>query len=77
MYCAARCVFCWRHHTNPVGKEWKWNMDSAREIIETGIEKHTKMIHEFKGVPGVKEDRLIEGYKVQLLFIYLLRPIMY
>ena len=21
--CANKCVFCWRHHTNPVGKEWK------------------------------------------------------
>lgn len=22
--CANKCVFCWRHYTNPVGKEWKY-----------------------------------------------------
>lgn len=22
--CANKCVFCWRHHKNPVGTEWKW-----------------------------------------------------
>uniref|UniRef100_A0A1B6CFF3 Flavodoxin-like domain-containing protein n=1 Tax=Clastoptera arizonana TaxID=38151 RepID=A0A1B6CFF3_9HEMI len=25
--CANKCVFCWRHHTNPVGTEWRWKMD--------------------------------------------------
>ena len=25
--CANKCVFCWRHHSNPVGTEWKWAMD--------------------------------------------------
>ena len=24
---ANKCVFCWRHHKNPVGTEWKWSMD--------------------------------------------------
>lgn len=47
-------------------------MDSAREIIESGIEKHTKMIHEFKGVPGVKKERICEGYKVHFLQLYFL-----
>ena len=28
--CANKCVFCWRHHTNPVGREWRWQMDDAR-----------------------------------------------
>ena len=22
--CANKCVFCWRHHKNPVATEWKW-----------------------------------------------------
>ena len=24
--CANKCVFCWRHHTNPVGTEWRWKV---------------------------------------------------
>lgn len=39
-------------------------MDSAFEIISKGVENHIRMIREFKGVPGVKEERLNEGYKV-------------
>lgn len=62
--CANKCVFCWRHHTNPVGKEWKWNMDAPREIIENGIALHRKMIKEYSGAPGVQEQRLSEGYQV-------------
>jgi hypothetical protein len=22
--CANKYVFCWRHHKNPVGREWRW-----------------------------------------------------
>lgn len=39
-------------------------MDSAFEIVTKGVENHIRMIKEFKGVPGVKEERLLEGYKV-------------
>lgn len=66
--CANKCVFCWRHHSNPVGKEWKWNMDRPEAIVSDAIQEHIKMINEFKGVPGVKSERLVEGYKVELLF---------
>ena len=30
--CANKCVFCWRHHTNPVGTEWKWLMDEPDKV---------------------------------------------
>ncbi|CDP07518.1 unnamed protein product [Coffea canephora] len=50
--CANKCVFCWRHHTNPVGKSWQWKMDDPLEIVNTAIELHTKMIRQMKGVPG-------------------------
>ncbi|GAB2273541.1 S-adenosyl-L-methionine-dependent tRNA 4-demethylwyosine synthase, partial [Dionaea muscipula] len=49
--CANKCVFCWRHHTNPVGKSWQWKMDDPLEIVNTAIESHTKMIKQMKGVP--------------------------
>lgn len=50
--CANKCVFCWRHHTNPVGKSWQWKMDDPLEIVNAAIDQHTKMIKQMKGVPG-------------------------
>lgn len=50
--CANKCVFCWRHHTNPVGKSWQWKMDDPLDIVNTAIDLHTKMIKQMKGVPG-------------------------
>jgi wyosine [tRNA(Phe)-imidazoG37] synthetase (radical SAM superfamily) len=50
--CANKCVFCWRHHTNPVGKSWRWQMDAPSEIVTGALEQHTKMIKQMKGVPG-------------------------
>lgn len=51
--CANKCVFCWRHHTNPVGKSWRWKMDDPLEIVNTAIDLHKKMIKQMKGVPGI------------------------
>lgn len=76
--CANKCVFCWRHHTNPVGTEWKWKMDSAELIFEDALKKHVAMINEFKGVPGVRPDRLNEGFQVKHCALSLVgEPIMY
>lgn len=50
--CANKCVFCWRHHTNPVGKSWQWQMDDPIEIVNSAIDLHTNMIKQMKGVPG-------------------------
>ncbi|KAH7956070.1 hypothetical protein HPB52_005987 [Rhipicephalus sanguineus] len=63
--CANKCVFCWRHHTNPVGTEWKWNIDSHEMIVENALKNHYKMINEFKGVPGVLRERLEEGLRAR------------
>nr|GME00170.1 S-adenosyl-L-methionine-dependent tRNA 4-demethylwyosine synthase [Ipomoea batatas] len=76
--CANKCVFCWRHHTNPVGKSWRWKMDDPLEIVETAIELHSKMIKQMKGVPGVKADRLAEGLSPRHCALSLVgEPIMY
>lgn len=59
--CANKCVFCWRHHTNPVGKEWKWAADSPEMIIEESVAKHKQMVKQMRGVPGVKPERFKEA----------------
>lgn len=76
--CANKCVFCWRHHTNPVGTEWRWKMDPAEKILQDSLEKHQTMIREFKGVPGVKPERYEEGLAVKHCALSLVgEPIMY
>ena len=63
--CASKCVFCWRHHKNPVGTEWRWKEDDPAFIVEEAVELHRSMINEMRGVPGVKPERLEEGYQVK------------
>ncbi|GMH16217.1 hypothetical protein Nepgr_018058 [Nepenthes gracilis] len=76
--CANKCVFCWRHHTNPVGKSWQWKLDDPLEIVDTAIQLHTKMIKQMKGVPGVKEELLLEGLCPRHCALSLVgEPIMY
>ncbi|XP_004460754.1 S-adenosyl-L-methionine-dependent tRNA 4-demethylwyosine synthase TYW1 [Dasypus novemcinctus] len=76
--CANKCVFCWRHHTNPVGTEWRWKMDQPEMILNEAIENHQNMIKQFKGVPGVKAERFEEGMTVKHCALSLVgEPIMY
>ncbi|KAH9393761.1 S-adenosyl-L-methionine-dependent tRNA 4-demethylwyosine synthase [Tyrophagus putrescentiae] len=76
--CANKCVFCWRHHTNPVGTEWKWNLDEPELIVEGALKSHYAMINEFKGVPGVQEGRLKEASTARHCALSLVgEPIMY
>lgn len=43
--------FCsvFRHHTNPVGTEWRWQMDDAETILNGAIQNHTNLIKQFRG----------------------------
>ncbi|NXH87275.1 TYW1 synthase, partial [Edolisoma coerulescens] len=76
--CANKCVFCWRHHTNPVGTEWRWKMDQPEVILQEAIENHQNMIKQFKGVSGVKAARLEEALRVKHCALSLVgEPIMY
>ncbi|XP_076997127.1 S-adenosyl-L-methionine-dependent tRNA 4-demethylwyosine synthase TYW1 [Tamandua tetradactyla] len=76
--CANKCVFCWRHHTNPVGTKWRWKMDQPEMILKEAIENHQNMIKQFKGVLGVKAERFEEGMKVKHCALSLVgEPIMY
>ncbi|NXG09141.1 TYW1 synthase, partial [Sakesphorus luctuosus] len=76
--CANKCVFCWRHHTNPVGTEWRWKMDQPEMILQEAIENHQNMIKQFKGVSGVLAARLEEALVVKHCALSLVgEPIMY
>ncbi|NXP25037.1 TYW1 synthase, partial [Scytalopus superciliaris] len=76
--CANKCVFCWRHHTNPVGTEWHWKMDQPEMILQEAIENHQNMIRQFKGVSGVQAARFEEALAVKHCALSLVgEPIMY
>ncbi|PWA71229.1 flavodoxin family protein / radical SAM domain-containing protein [Artemisia annua] len=76
--CANKCVFCWRHHTNPVGKSWQWQMDDPLMIVNSALDQHKKMIKQMKGVPGVTAERLSEGLSPRHCALSLVgEPIMY
>jgi hypothetical protein len=38
-------------------------MDSPESIVDGAIAHHVRMIKEFGGVPGVRPERLAEGYQ--------------
>eukprot|EP00526_Cylindrotheca_closterium_P004769 CAMPEP_0113610084 /NCGR_PEP_ID=MMETSP0017_2-20120614/4837_1 /TAXON_ID=2856 /ORGANISM="Cylindrotheca closterium" /LENGTH=769 /DNA_ID=CAMNT_0000518947 /DNA_START=51 /DNA_END=2360 /DNA_ORIENTATION=- /assembly_acc=CAM_ASM_000147 len=76
--CANKCVFCWRHHKNPVGKEWKWKTDDPHYIVDQAVKAHVKMIKETKGIPGVNAQRWEEAHTVRHCALSLVgEPIMY
>eukprot|EP00595_Chromulina_sp_UTEXLB2642_P000478 CAMPEP_0196761188 /NCGR_PEP_ID=MMETSP1095-20130614/354_1 /TAXON_ID=96789 ORGANISM="Chromulina nebulosa, Strain UTEXLB2642" /NCGR_SAMPLE_ID=MMETSP1095 /ASSEMBLY_ACC=CAM_ASM_000446 /LENGTH=487 /DNA_ID=CAMNT_0042110411 /DNA_START=329 /DNA_END=1789 /DNA_ORIENTATION=- len=76
--CANKCVFCWRHHKNPVGTTWRWKTDEPGDIVSEAINLHRTMINEMKGVPGVLPDRLQEAMTVRHCALSLVgEPIMY
>lgn len=76
--CANKCVFCWRHHKNPVGKEWRWKTDDPNYIVEQAVQTHVQMIKEARGIPGVRMDRWQEALTVRHCALSLVgEPIMY
>jgi tRNA wybutosine-synthesizing protein 1 len=76
--CANKCVFCWRHHKNPVGTEWRWKTDAPEMIVAEAIREHQNMVNQMKGVPGVLPERYKEAFTVRHCALSLVgEPIMY
>lgn len=63
--CANKCVFCWRHGTNPVGTTWRWQVDPPEMVYKGALEGHYKKIGILKGMMGVKVERYEEAKKVR------------
>ena len=63
--CANKCVFCWRHGTNPVGTTWRWQVDPPEEVYKGALEGHYKKIGVLRGMMGVREERWEEAKRVR------------
>ena len=63
--CANKCVFCWRHGTNPVGTTWRWQVDPPEVVYKGALEGHYAKINMLKGMMGVKPARYEEAKRVR------------
>ena len=76
--CSNKCIFCWRHGTNPVGTTWRWKVDSPELIFQGVKEGHYKKIKMLKGVPGVRAERFAEAMRIRHCALSLVgEPIFY
>ncbi|KAL8891883.1 MAG: hypothetical protein Q9205_002780 [Flavoplaca limonia] len=76
--CSNKCVFCWRHGTNPVGTTWRWKVDPPEMIFDGAKEAHLKKIKMMRGVPGVRAERFQEAMRIRHCALSLVgEPIFY
>ncbi|TQV98837.1 hypothetical protein V2A60_007465 [Cordyceps javanica] len=76
--CSNKCVFCWRHGTNPVGTTWRWVVDPPEMIFDGVKENHYKKIKMMRGVPGVRAERFAEALRIRHCALSLVgEPIFY
>ena len=76
--CSNKCVFCWRHGTNPVGTSWRWVVDPP-DLIFNGVKaNHYQKIKSLRGVPGVRAERFAEAMRIRHCALSLVgEPIFY
>lgn len=77
--CSNKCVFCWRHGTNPVAKaNWRWEVDPPEKVFEGALQGHYQKIKQMRGVPGINIDRFNEAFTVRHCALSLVgEPIFY
>jgi tRNA wybutosine-synthesizing protein 1 len=76
--CSNKCVFCWRHGTNPVSTTWRWQVDAPDVIFAGAKEGHYRKIKMMRGVPGVRAERFEEAMRIKHCALSLVgEPIFY
>ncbi len=76
--CSNKCVFCWRHGTNPVGTVWRWQVDPPKMIFDGAKQGHYRKIRMMRGVPGVLADRFADAMRIRHCALSLVgEPIFY
>ena len=76
--CSNKCVFCWRHGTNPVGTTWRWKIDPPEMIFSGAKAAHLQKIRMMRGVPGVRAERFQEAMRIRHCALSLVgEPIFY
>jgi len=65
MFCASRCIFCWRGQKAPLSKEWYGPQDSPKYILENSIQEHLKLLLGFMGNKSANQKILLETKNVR------------
>ena len=65
MFCANRCVFCWRGEKAPVSKTWYGPIDDPMKIIDESLLAQQKLLYGFKGNPKTKQKLYGESTQVR------------
>lgn len=55
MFCASRCVFCWRGEKAPVSKEWYGVLDQPESVLQQALEEHQLLLTGFRGNPKARK----------------------
>lgn len=65
MSCANRCVFCWRDYKSPVSKEWAWNIDNPKQILEESKKAQEKLLIGFFGNEKADKKALLDSKEIK------------
>lgn len=63
--CANRCTFCWRDYKAPVAKEWEWNQDDPKKILEESLKAHEKLLEGFNKNKKTKQHLYEQSKQVK------------
>lgn len=78
MSCANRCTFCWRDYKAPVSKEWKWEVNDPKFILDGSLDAHWNLLQGFKGNETVNKNILEQARQVKHVALSLTgEPIIY
>ncbi|MDP3919057.1 MAG: 4-demethylwyosine synthase TYW1 [Nanoarchaeota archaeon] len=76
--CANRCTFCWRDYKAPVSKEWQWEIDDPKEILDQSIKAHIHMLNGYPGHPKTIQEFYKEALTIKHVALSLIgEPIIY
>ena len=76
--CSNKCVFCWRHGTNPVSTTWRWQVDDPQTIFAGAKAGHYQKIKMMRGIPGLRAERFEEAMRIRHCALSLVgEPIFY
>lgn len=78
MACASNCVFCWRLNTNPVAKDWRWDIDDPEKVVQQMVDAQLSIMRPLCGMPEVESGRRQEAMSPRHCALSLVgEPIMY
>eukprot|EP00033_Pygsuia_biforma_P001793 GCRY01002005.1.p1 GENE.GCRY01002005.1~~GCRY01002005.1.p1 ORF type:complete len:584 (+),score=130.12 GCRY01002005.1:110-1753(+) len=63
--CANRCIFCWRHHSNPLGRDFHWKADDPKTIVDGMLKEQKRLVKIMRGIPDVKPELFEEAMKAR------------